>query len=94
MPGRELELYVPASLRAHLAVGERRGGAPARDVAFVKLSGTDEVIADAGPDGAARAARRASPTRRWRGRRRYGITWLESDIDADACKLYLTAGAP
>ena len=24
----------------------------------------------------------------------YGITWLESDIDVNACKLYLTAGAP
>ena len=26
--------------------------------------------------------------------RSYGVTWLESDIDVKACKLYLTAGAP
>ena len=26
--------------------------------------------------------------------RTYGLTWLESDIDVDAVKLYLTGGAP
>ena len=62
-------------------------------VAFVKVSGTDDLIATAGPeellgrlDVLAAAVDAACAN--------YGITWLESDIDVNACKLYLTAGAP
>ena len=93
MPGRELELYVPASLRAHLAVASGEAEHRQVCVAFVKLSGTDDVIVDHGPDellarldtlAAAVGAACAS----------YGITWLESDIDVDACKLYLDGGRP
>ena len=61
-------------------------------VAFVKAAGTDGLLEARGPRRAPRAARRArravaaAPT--------YEITWLESDIDVGAVKLYLTAGAP
>ena len=91
VPGRGVELYVPASLRAHLAVASGEAEHRQVCVAFVKLSGTVRVIVDHGPDellacldtlaatvGAACAS--------------YGITWLESDIDADAS--LCTAGAP
>ncbi len=36
----------------------------------------------------------SSPPRSRAACESYGITWLESDIDVNACKLYLTAGAP
>ena len=93
VPGRELELYVPASLRAHLAVASGEAEHRHVCVAFVKLSGTDDMISSEGLeamlarlDVLAAAVDTACSS--------YGITWLESDIDVNACKLYLTAGAP
>ncbi len=93
VPGRDLELYVPAPLRAHLAVASGEAEHRHVCVAFVKVSGTDDVIAEQGPEELLRrldtlaAAVGAACTS-------YGITWLESDIDVNAFKLYLTAGAP
>src|SRR3954447_3942401 len=93
VPGRDLDLYVPAPLRAHLAVASGEAEHRHVTVAFVKLSGTDDLIAAEGPeallarlDTLSAAVARACES--------YGITWLESDIDVGACKLYLTAGAP
>ncbi|HEX7311596.1 MAG TPA: tetratricopeptide repeat protein [Gaiellaceae bacterium] len=91
--GSSLEEFVPAPLRAHLAVSS--GDAEHRQVtvAFVKLSQTDDLIAAEGPDAMleridtlAAAVGAACET--------YGLTWLESDIDVNAIKLYLTGGAP
>jgi class 3 adenylate cyclase/tetratricopeptide (TPR) repeat protein len=91
--GTRLEEYVPAPLRAHLAAS--RGEAEHRQVtvAFVKLSDTDAVVVDDSPrallerlDTLAGAVGDACST--------YGLTWLESDIDVNAVKLYLTGGAP
>ena len=87
-------VYVPVPLRDHLAIAS--GEAEHRHVtmAFLKFSGPDDVVEREGPDAAARTARRARRCRRRRSRPRTGITWLESDIDINAGKLYLTAGAP
>jgi class 3 adenylate cyclase len=91
--GSSLEEFVPAPLRAHLAVSS--GDAEHRQVtvAFLKLSQTDDLIAADGPnamleriDTLAAAVGAACET--------YGLTWLESDIDVNAVKLYLTGGAP
>lgn len=93
VPGHALHEYVPQPLRDHLAVA--RGEAEHRQVtvAFLKLSGTDTTLAAEGPEELlARIDRVAHATGRACGT--YGITWLESDIDVDAVKLYLTAGAP
>ena len=86
-------LYVPAPLREHLAVAGGEAEHRHVTVSFLKFSGSDEVIAHEGPEallarldelgGAVGAATE-----------RYGLTWLESDIDVNAGKLYLTAGAP
>jgi class 3 adenylate cyclase/tetratricopeptide (TPR) repeat protein len=91
--GAHLDEYVPAPLRAHLAVSSGEAEHRQVAVAFVKLSGTDELIVSDGPrallmriDKLAAAVGRACET--------YGLTWLESDIDIGAVKLYLTAGAP
>ncbi len=93
VPGANLDEYVPAPLRAHLAVSSGEAEHRQVTVAFVKLSGTDELIASEGPaallnrvDTLAAAVGRACAT--------YGLTWLESDIDVGAVKLYLTGGAP
>jgi class 3 adenylate cyclase/tetratricopeptide (TPR) repeat protein len=91
--GTHLEEFVPASLRAHLAVSSGDAEHRLVTVAFVKLSKTDDVIAAEGAsslleriDALAAAVGDACTT--------YGLTWLESDIDVNAVKLYLTGGAP
>jgi class 3 adenylate cyclase/tetratricopeptide (TPR) repeat protein len=91
--GERLDEYVPGPLRAHLAVSSGEAEHRQVTVAFVKLGGTDELIAAEGPDELlaridtlAAAAGDACT--------RYGLTWLESDIDVGAVKLYLTGGAP
>jgi class 3 adenylate cyclase/tetratricopeptide (TPR) repeat protein len=91
--GSSLEKFVPAPLRAHLAVSSGEAEHRQVTVAFVKLAQTDDLIASQGPDAMleridmlAAAVGAACDT--------YGLTWLESDIDVNAVKLYLTGGAP
>ena len=93
VPGSDVHEYVPRPLRDHLAVSSGEAEHRQVTVAFLKLSETDAVLAAEGPeallsriDTLAAAAGRACAA--------YGITWLESDIDVGAVKLYLTAGAP
>ncbi len=93
VPGHHLAAYVPGPLRDHLAISSGEAEHRQVTVAFLKLSGTDSVLASAGPRALlARLDRLAAAT--GRACEAYGITWLESDIDLDAAKLYLTAGAP
>ncbi len=91
--GTSLAKFVPGPLRAHLAVSSGEAEHRQVTVAFVKLSQTDDVVAAEGTAGLleridvlAAAVDAACST--------YGVTWLESDIDVNAVKLYLTAGAP
>jgi class 3 adenylate cyclase/tetratricopeptide (TPR) repeat protein len=93
VPGERLDEYVPPSLRDHLAVASGEAEHRHVSVAFIKLAGSDAVLEERGPDELLRlldevaaAVERACET--------YGVTWLESDIDVGAVKLYLTAGAP
>jgi class 3 adenylate cyclase/tetratricopeptide (TPR) repeat protein len=93
VPGERLDEYVPPSLRDHLAVASGEAEHRHVSVAFLKFAGSDAVLEEQGPavllrrlDEVAAAVERASDT--------YGVTWLESDIDIGAVKLYLTAGAP
>jgi class 3 adenylate cyclase/tetratricopeptide (TPR) repeat protein len=91
--GTQLASFVPEPLRAHLAVSSGEAEHRQATVAFVKLSQTDDVVKAEGPSGLleridalAGAVGDACAT--------YGVTWLESDIDVNAVKLYLTGGAP
>ncbi|HEY7732521.1 MAG TPA: tetratricopeptide repeat protein [Gaiellaceae bacterium] len=91
--GRDLDLYVPPTLAAHLSVASGEAELRHVTVAFVKLSGSDAVIEAEGPaallariDALAEVVADASET--------YGVTWLHSDIDVGAVRLYLTSGAP
>jgi class 3 adenylate cyclase/tetratricopeptide (TPR) repeat protein len=91
--GERLDEYVPVSLRDHLSVASGEAEHRHVSVAFLKLGGSDALLAEGGPgaflaclDDVAAAVDRACET--------YGVTWLESDIDVGAVKLYLAAGAP
>ncbi|HEY3540906.1 MAG TPA: adenylate/guanylate cyclase domain-containing protein [Gaiellaceae bacterium] len=89
----ELELYVPQPLRAQLLL--EAGEAEHRHVtaAFLKYTGTDElIVAGRADDLHARLGRLAQ---RLGGLTdELGLTWLESDIDVGGGKLYLVGGAP
>jgi class 3 adenylate cyclase/tetratricopeptide (TPR) repeat protein len=89
----DLGRYVPATLRAHLAVEAGEGEHRVATVAFLKFTGTDRLLETEGRgavlDGLERLGQVVGDVAD-----ELGITWLESDIDADGGKLYLTAGAP
>jgi class 3 adenylate cyclase/tetratricopeptide (TPR) repeat protein len=89
----DLELYIPAPLRAHLLL--ESGEAEHRHVtaAFVKFSGIDDLLAREGADGVHGALRGVARTIA-ATTSDFGLTWLESDIDVDGGKLYLVGGAP
>ena len=93
LPGDDLAGFVPLSLRDHLAVSSGEAEHRQVTVAFVKVGETDAFLEREGPaalqerlDTLAEAVERACSA--------FEITWLESDIDVGAIKLYLTAGAP
>ncbi len=89
----DLEPYVPKALRAQLAFA--RGEAEHRQatVAFLKYAGIDDVIDAEGAEGALEQLQQIA-TVVSRVCDELDITWLESDIDVNAGKIYLTAGAP
>ena len=93
LPGDDLAKFVPVSLRDHLAIASGEAEHRQVTVAFVKVGETDVLLDRDGAsalqerlDALAAAVDRACSA--------YEITWLESDIDVGAIKLYLTAGAP
>jgi class 3 adenylate cyclase/tetratricopeptide (TPR) repeat protein len=92
--GIPLEIAVPAPLRAQLLeIGPLEGEHRHASIAFVRFSGTDEIIATDGPEAAAdtldalvRAVQAAADEHR--------VTFLESDIDRDGGRIVLVSGAP
>src|SRR6185503_4446665 len=89
----ELEAFVPVALRSSL--GLEAGEAEHRQVtaAFVKFTGVEGLLTQGGPDGVGESLNELGE-RVGRVTSELGITWLETDIDIDGGKLYLTAGAP
>jgi class 3 adenylate cyclase/tetratricopeptide (TPR) repeat protein len=85
--------FVPAALRRHIAEDVLEPEHRHVAVAFVKWSGTDALFAEEGPDAVAACLEALAETVGVAAAR-YGVTWLESDVDVDGGKLYLTAGAP
>jgi predicted ATPase/class 3 adenylate cyclase len=88
-----LAAFVPESLRAHLAVASGEAEHRQVTVAFLKLAGTDAIVERNGP-GALSDLLQDLGAVVGEACSRFGATWLESDIDHGAIKLYLTAGAP
>lgn len=62
-------------------------------VSFVRFSGLDGLLATAGPQAAAEAVHEVVSVTQ-RAARDYGVTVLASDVDVDAGRLLLVAGAP
>ena len=87
----DLSALLPPTLRGPIATGAIEAEHRQVTVAFVKFSGTDQLVE--APDEAA-AALGALADAVSSETHELGITWLESDIDHDGGKLYLVAGAP
>jgi class 3 adenylate cyclase/tetratricopeptide (TPR) repeat protein len=93
VPPAAVEGSVPIALRDRLT---QRGGESEHrlaSVAFVKFSGTDDLLASDGPDATAgaldtivRSVQRAAELE--------SVTFLASDIDANGGKIILTTGVP
>ena len=92
--GIPLEIAVPAPLRAQLLeIGPLEGEHRHASIAFIRFSGTDEIIETEGPEAAAdaldalvRAVQTAADEHK--------VTFLESDIDRDGGRIILVSGAP
>ncbi len=92
--GISLEVAVPAPLRAQLLeVGPFEGEHRHAAIAFVRFSGTDEIIATEGVEAAAEALEilvrnvQAAADE-------HQVTFLESDVDRDGGRIVLVSGAP
>ena len=92
--GVPVELAIPAPLRSQLLeVGPLEGEHRHASIAFIRFSGTDEIIETEGPEAAAdaldalvRAVQTAADEHK--------VTFLESDIDRDGGRIILVSGAP
>ncbi len=85
------EELVPPTLRDSLRSGAVEAEHRQATAAFVKLAGTDALVADLDA-AAASLGDLADAVSEIAAE--LGVTWLESDIDRDGVKLYLVAGAP
>jgi len=90
--GKDLERHVPVALRELLS-SEPDPEHRTATVAFVRFSGTDRLVAEAGPpatavviDGMVTAVQQAAE--------REGVTILATDVDTDGGKIILVTGAP
>ncbi|MFO7570974.1 MAG: tetratricopeptide repeat protein [Gaiellaceae bacterium] len=92
--GIPLEIAVPAPLRAQLLeVGPLEGEHRHASIAFLRFSGTDELIATEGPEAAADALDALVRTVQ-KAADEHKVTFLESDIDRDGGRIILVSGAP
>jgi class 3 adenylate cyclase/tetratricopeptide (TPR) repeat protein len=92
--GIPIEVAVPAPLRAQLLeVGPFEGEHRHAAIAFVRYSGTDEIIATEGPAAAAKAIEVLVAALE-RACDDHGVTFLESDVDRDGGRIILVSGAP
>ena len=89
----DLQPLLPREIRNHLQLGETDPEHRDIAVAFVKFSGTDDLSRTEGPQAVATAldevivnVSRASGD--------LGVTFFETDIDADGGKIMLAAGVP
>ncbi|MGH3128660.1 MAG: adenylate/guanylate cyclase domain-containing protein, partial [Gaiellaceae bacterium] len=92
--GIALEVAVPAPLRAQLLeVGPLEGEHRSAAIAFIRFTGTDEIIATEGPEAAADALERLVQIVQIAAEA-HGVTFLESDVDRDGGRIILVSGAP
>ena len=80
-------------MREHLLAGVASSEHRAVAVAFVQFSGTDQLLATGGPQALADALDECVRNVQ-EACRRHGVTFFETDINADGGKIMLVAGAP
>jgi class 3 adenylate cyclase/tetratricopeptide (TPR) repeat protein len=90
--GDDLERHVPVALRQLLSAGPDPEHRTAT-VAFVRFSGTDRLVAEAGPPATAEVID-GLITAVQQGAEREGVTILATDVDTDGGKIILVTGAP
>ena len=91
--GLDLAQCVPVSVRAHVAAGAVEPEHRQTTVAFLRFSGTDELLSKAGPEAVAAALDRLVRTVQ-ETVAEHEVAFLETDIDHDGGKIILAAGAP
>ena len=91
--GLDIGSALPVAIREHLeqAAGEAEHRQIA--VAFVQFSGTDALLAEQGAEVLAAALDEAIRNVQ-EATSHHGVTFFETDINRDGCKIMLTAGAP
>jgi class 3 adenylate cyclase/tetratricopeptide (TPR) repeat protein len=89
----DLSVALSPTVRTHLLSGLVEPEHRSIAVAFVEISGVDELLARSGAGGAAMALD-ATVRIVQDACERHGVTFLESDVAADGAKLLLIAGAP
>jgi class 3 adenylate cyclase/tetratricopeptide (TPR) repeat protein len=90
---RAAPFALSTELRAHVLAGPQPPEHRIVTVAFLRFEGTDALVAERGPDGAA-AVLHELVTMVQGAADAEQVCFLGSDIDADGGKLILTAGAP
>jgi class 3 adenylate cyclase len=90
--GRDLERHVPVGLRQALSSGPDPEHRTAT-VAFLRFSGTDRLIAEAGLPAIAQVIDGLVTTVQ-QAAEREGVTILATDVDTDGGKIILVTGAP
>src|SRR3954454_6683529 len=93
LEGIDLAGCVPAPIRRVVADGRAESEHRQASVAFVHFGGVDRLLAESGAERVA-AALDELVTGAQRVADEHGVTFLETDIDADGGKMILVAGAP
>lgn len=83
----------PGVLGAHLAPGTPEPEHRVACIAFVRISGTDRILTEQGPERLVGALQETLASTQ-RVLEDEGVTLLAVDIDQDGCKLFLAAGVP
>jgi class 3 adenylate cyclase/tetratricopeptide (TPR) repeat protein len=91
--GVDLAGLLPTNIRTQLV--ERQGEAEHRKigVAFVQFAGTDDFLANEGPEALAEALDECIRNVQ-HATTKYGVAFFETDINRDGGKIMITAGAP
>jgi class 3 adenylate cyclase/tetratricopeptide (TPR) repeat protein len=93
LEGLNLGACVPAPIRRHLEGGRSEPEHRQVSVGFVHVGGVDALLAAEGPEAVADALEEVVVATQ-RVADEHGVTFLETDIDADGAKMILVAGAP
>ncbi len=91
--GLDMASCVPVVIRDYLLAGGGETEHRRVAVAFVQFSGTDELLASAGPEAAADALEDVISSVQ-EAVDEHGVSFHETDIDQDGGKVLLVAGAP